>query len=969
MKPRKLHNAKNSALTFLLLFTMFVATLGLISPRVYAQPTIAIIPATNVANPGESFLINVTITGVTDLWTYGGKLGFDVAVLQAVNVTEGPFLKKDGWSTSFAKSIDNFAGIIVFSNTRKPGFGPNIGADGDGTLFTVGFNVEAAGTSTLDLYDTLLLDPDGVQLDHGVSDGTFYTEVPVASYDFSPKTYGRPIVGENVTFDASASYDPLGGGILNYTWDFGDGTNSTGMIVTHIYNASSSYLDPYNVTLAIIDDDNETNTVFSGVDVKFHDISIVEIATPEEIFLHEVAIINVTVLNNGTHPDKFNVTAHYNSNSIKTETVLEVPPGENTTIIFDWYTFIVPQNSSSNSTSGGDWIYPLNASASDDVYTYSSSNQSSQEYLNYDIDTTGWKGISKVEVGIEVKTDTGGDDQVSIQVWLPGKSPGKEHKIPNITWTNDTTFWVDVTSDYSSWSTGTISNIRVRIKYIQFGGTATPIYVDWLPVRITPLNPIDAPLGTYAIWANALLVDPVSLEFRVGEEEDTTDNTLFGSPIVITQIPDRDIAVTNVTVSPTEVVYGRTATVKVEIENQGNTEETFRVELYANSTAVGNQTGVNLLAGATQTLRFTWYEATNTTDEGTYNITVYIPPVVNENDTTNNDQTLFVQMRLLPRPLFTFSPEKPIMGEEVTFDASASYAPGGTITDYLWDFGDGTNATGIITTHTYNNPSTYSTKLTVIDNENLNHTESQAVQVQKLASNITISASPVPVPLSINTTISGSITPIRANVTVSVNYTRIEEIDWITLGNVSTNENGQYSFVWTPQRHGDYQFKTFWQGDAITLPAESSVLNVTVIIQDIAVADVALSKIKLTTGESLTIDVTITNKGTATETFNVAVYYNDTLLETKTLTNLTEGSTETLGFNWDTQGIEESVYIIKAVAEPLLGETYVTDNTQTKGVVIEELPVNIFLYTTIGLAIVTAIIAVYLVRILRSKPK
>ncbi|MCK4424909.1 PKD domain-containing protein, partial [Candidatus Bathyarchaeota archaeon] len=314
-----------------------------------------------------------------------------------------------------------------------------------------------------------------------------------------------------------------------------------------------------------------------------------------------------------------------------------------------------------------------------------------------------------------------------------------------------------------------------------------------------------------------------------------------------------------------------------------------------------------------------------------------------------------------------------------TFDASASYAPGqpgGTIDHYTWDFDDGSSGTGVIVTHAYNKPGKYYVTLTVTDNENLDSTKTEDVTVPKLNSTITISASTLTVPISLNTTISGSISPVRENATVTINYTRVQETTWTTLANLSTNQNGQYSYVWTPTERGAYQFQAFWQtddnitGENITLPAESHLLNVTVIIQDIAIVDVALSKIELTTGESLWINVTASNRGTATETFNVTVYYNNTMLETKTVNNLTAGTNEIIGFNWETQGIGEGVYMVKAVAEPLSGETYDVDNSRTYGIIIQaQAQLNVFLYTTIGMAIAIAVMAVYLVKMIKFKPK
>ncbi|MBC7081009.1 MAG: PKD domain-containing protein [Thermoplasmatales archaeon] len=51
----------------------------------------------------------------------------------------------------------------------------------------------------------------------------------------------------NVTFDASASYDP-DGNITAYNWDFGDGSTGSGKILTHIYAIDGNFTVVLNVT-------------------------------------------------------------------------------------------------------------------------------------------------------------------------------------------------------------------------------------------------------------------------------------------------------------------------------------------------------------------------------------------------------------------------------------------------------------------------------------------------------------------------------------------------------------------------------------------------------------------------------------------------------------------------------------------------------------------------------------------------
>jgi len=65
-----------------------------------------------------------------------------------------------------------------------------------------------------------------------------------------------------IIFNASESYD-LDGYITDYAWDFGDGTNGTGMVVSHMYAVHGVY----NVTLNITDDDYATNETVIPVEL------------------------------------------------------------------------------------------------------------------------------------------------------------------------------------------------------------------------------------------------------------------------------------------------------------------------------------------------------------------------------------------------------------------------------------------------------------------------------------------------------------------------------------------------------------------------------------------------------------------------------------------------------------------------------------------------------------------------------
>lgn len=65
------------------------------------------------------------------------------------------------------------------------------------------------------------------------------------------------------------------------------------------------------------------------------------------------------------------------------------------------------------------------------------------------------------------------------------------------------------------------------------------------------------------------------------------------------------------------------------------------------------------------------------------------------------------------------------VGQRVTFDGRSSRDDDGSIADYLWDFGDGTSASGALTAHIYENPGVYTATLTVTDDANASNSKTK----------------------------------------------------------------------------------------------------------------------------------------------------------------------------------------------------------------------------------------------------
>jgi PKD repeat protein len=69
-----------------------------------------------------------------------------------------------------------------------------------------------------------------------------------------------------------------------------------------------------------------------------------------------------------------------------------------------------------------------------------------------------------------------------------------------------------------------------------------------------------------------------------------------------------------------------------------------------------------------------------------------------------------------PTAEFDFSPSTGIYPAEITFDASSSRDPDGSISSYSWDFGDGSLGSGMVVKHTYDRSGTFAVRLAVRDN-------------------------------------------------------------------------------------------------------------------------------------------------------------------------------------------------------------------------------------------------------------
>jgi PKD repeat protein len=93
-------------------------------------------------------------------------------------------------------------------------------------------------------------------------------------------------------------------------------------------------------------------------------------------------------------------------------------------------------------------------------------------------------------------------------------------------------------------------------------------------------------------------------------------------------------------------------------------------------------------------------------------------------------QSIIEDLESKPFADFAYSPVNPILGQVISFDASASHDDV-MIIEYAWDFGDGEIGSGVGPSHLYASVGTYEVSLTVTDNEGRFDTVTQDITVSE----------------------------------------------------------------------------------------------------------------------------------------------------------------------------------------------------------------------------------------------
>ncbi len=331
------------------------------------------------------------------------------------------------------------------------------------------------------------------------------------------------------------------------------------------------------------------------------------------------------------------------------------------------------------------------------------------------------------------------------------------------------------------------------------------------------------------------------------------------------------------------------------------------------------------------------------------------------------------ETKLRPVAFFDVEPRVAYTSEQVTFNASKSNDLDGTIISYEWNFGDGSTTTvyNPIVTHNYTAAGTYNVALIVTDNDNLNSTATDIVQV--LAHDIAIiSVLPSPTTVKTGESVSISVTIINEgnftetfNVTTYYSNIPIETQTAITLtsGNSITLA---FNWIAVDVAAGDYTIKAVASRveNETDLNDNTYTDNTVIIEKQGSQITISVNPSTITVGENTTVSGTLTpTRAGATVTIQYKPTEGDwSILET-VVTNL-NGQ---YAYNWSPE--TAGTYKVRARWEGDLA--YLSAESNVDFVTIRKATaVNIYLFAVAGVGIViVAAIALYFLRVRKKKER
>jgi len=800
------------------------------------------IEATYNAPPG----LGVNITA---MYLYNGVTNGDVVV-------PGPTNKKVRF---IAGEFNNEAGNL----SRTLGFFLDEGdvEPGPGTLAYVTFTVVGKGTSNItigpetqlwrwddwDWIEYLVIDAaeQPTHIQHGYFDNRYQHDVAVGNVTAPAGAAVGQLVPINVTVsnvgksnenvEVAISHDSVSVDTKQVLLLVGESET-----VLFSWNTSDLEQGAYiiDATATVPEDGDLTdNWNTTKVLLSLHNLAVDSVDAPAKAPVGDIVPINVTVSNIGASLETVNVTITYDTTLIGFNDTVELPAQESTVVQFEWNTTDVTQ---------GEYTINANATIAGDLDLNNNWKEVTILLTIHDVavvDITAPETVSPgdiVPIGVEVVNLGASPEEANVTISYATTIIDKQ----NVTLTigeNQTTWF--------NWNTTGLALGPYTINAtITIAGDDDPtdnwknatVLITMHDVAVTRISaPNVAYIGQLVIIR--VRVENLGWYNEIVEVEVTYDTSTIGTPKSVNLTTSARVQYVEFTWNTTNVSPGSYNITAEAIlpEDENPTNNLLTAEIVVNLSGAFSGTVTDALTdspieGATITAN--GYSTTTDADghysianvpPDDYTVTASKPSYQSESTsaTAVSGETTTVNIMLTPLPgtiagtVTCASTGEAIAGANVTANGISAT----------------TNSSGAYMIHDLL-PGTYTVTASATDYESASQTnivvsseDTTPVNFTlRVLSSITISANPTTITIGDSTTISGSISPTREGVTVTLQYRLEGEETWNTLTTATTNENSQYSHIWTPETAEIYEVKASWPGDDITSPAESNVQTIKV---------------------------------------------------------------------------------------------------------------------------------------------
>lgn len=519
--------------------------------------------------------------------------------------------------------------------------------------------------------------------------------------------------------DAFASTDS-DGTIVSYVWNWGDGSsNSTGETATHTYSAAGNY----TITLTVTDNDGATDTATATVSV---------VAAPNESPTASFTLSPTS----GTAPLFVQVDSSASSDS----------DGTIVSRSWDWgdgSTDDVGVTAGHTYTSAGSYTITLTVTDDDGatgvatkVVTVSAAPPANQP-PSAAFAASPTSGTIPFSVAVDASGSTDADGTIASYAWdwgdgTPGDSGVTATHVYNVA--GSYTLTLTVTDDDAATDTATVQitasdppNVPPVASFTVTPASGTrPLAVD---VDASASLDTDGSIASYlwewgdgtadgsSVTASHTFTVAGVYEIRLtvtdddGETDTTTQTVTVNDPPVPPNVaPTAEFSATPVS---------GTAPLTVNVDAGGSSDSDGTIASYSWNWGDGTANG----SGETTSHEYTV--------AGTYTLSL----TVTDNDGATDLATATIQVSPVmvnqaPVASFTVSPASGFAPLSVVVDASASTDSDGTIANYFWNWGDGSNnAIGQQAMHIYEAAGSYTITLTVVDDDGASHSTSLGIAV------------------------------------------------------------------------------------------------------------------------------------------------------------------------------------------------------------------------------------------------